>query len=112
VLAAAATAALPPAAKPSAPSASLAAEVQAVIAATLGVRAAPTQPLMEAGMDSLGEATPALKHALTCMSVARIAQRSMAWVHAAHQTWVMHQLQACQRWAMHDPEDSALEDPD
>lgn len=56
VLAAAATSAPQPAAKPSVPSASLAAEVQGVIAATLGVRAAPSQPLMEAGMDSLGEA--------------------------------------------------------
>ena len=60
VLAAAAATAPQQAAKPSAPSASLAAEVQAVIAATLGVRAAPSQPLMEAGMDSLGEAAPAL----------------------------------------------------
>jgi hypothetical protein len=55
VLAAAAAVAQPPA-KPKAPSASLAAEVQEVVAGTLGVKAAPTQPLMEAGMDSLGEA--------------------------------------------------------
>ena len=57
---AASPAAPQPAAKPGAPSASLAAEVQGVIAATLGVRAAPSQPLMEAGMDSLGEVAPAL----------------------------------------------------
>ena len=52
----AAAVALQPTTKPGTPSASLAAEVQEVVAGTLGVRAAPSQPLMEAGMDSLGEA--------------------------------------------------------
>lgn len=42
-----------------APAASLVAEVQEVVASTLGVKAAPTLPLMEAGMDSLGELSAA-----------------------------------------------------
>lgn len=60
---AAVTAAQPQAAKPASAPASLAADVQAVVEASLGVKAAPTQPLMEAGMDSLGEAP--LSHSIS-----------------------------------------------
>jgi hypothetical protein len=74
VLAAAAVA--QPAAKLGAPSASLVAEVQEVVAGTLGVRAAPTQPLMEAGMDSLGERACRLVYQLK--AAAWMAQRSNA----------------------------------
>jgi len=47
--------ALKPAAGATAASQLLLADVQAVVETALGVKAAPTQPLMEAGMDSLGE---------------------------------------------------------
>lgn len=50
-----ASTALKPAAGATAASQSLLADVQAVVETALGVKAAPTQPLMEAGMDSLGE---------------------------------------------------------